>query len=99
GETWDCAKDAVVTVKTTKGTFGFIGECKRITIAGSKNAISIANVAKLSVGGSANLVNVDQVNSIVVSGSRNTRYLEKAGPGDKPKVKAGSKTNHVAQAK
>ena len=99
GETWDCAKDAVVTIKTAKGTYGFLGECKRISIAAGKNAVSIASVAKLVVGGSDNVVDVEQVDAITVTGVKNTVTWKKALTADKPKISAGSKTNHVTQAK
>src|SRR5438067_2053773 len=71
GETWDCAKDSVVTIRTSKGTYGFLGECKRITVAGGKNAVSVATVGKLSVSGSENMVDVEQVDNIVVTGTKN----------------------------
>ena len=99
GETWDCATDAVVTIKTAKGTYGFHGECKRITITGGKNAVSIGTVGKLVVSGSDNLIDVDQVDVIVVNGARNKVTWKTAGTGDKPKITAGSKTNHVTKSK
>ena len=99
GETWDCAKDAVVTIKTSKGTYGFFGECKRITITGGKNAVSISQIGKLAVSGSDNMIDVEQVDAITVSGARNKITWKKAGTGDKPKITAGSKTNKVSQAK
>lgn len=99
GETWDCAKDGVVTIKTQKGTFGFLGECKRITIAGSKNAVSIATATKVVISGSDNLVDIEQVDAIAVSGTKNQVSWKKAGSGDKPKITPGSKTNKISQAK
>jgi predicted regulator of Ras-like GTPase activity (Roadblock/LC7/MglB family) len=99
GETWDCSKDAVVAIKTSKGTYGFFGECKRITISGAKNAVSISQLGKLAVSGSDNMIDVDQVDTITVSGARNKITWKKAGTGDKPKITAGSKTNHVTKAK
>ncbi|MDB4955736.1 MAG: hypothetical protein JWO36_3305 [Myxococcales bacterium] len=99
GDTWDCAKDAVVTIKTAKGTYGFLGECKKISITGAKNAVSIAAVGKLLVSGSDNLIDVEQVDAIVVNGAKNKVTWKKAGKGDKPKITSGNKSNHVAQAK
>ena len=99
GETWDCSKDAVITIKTAKGTYGFFGECKRITVAAGKNAVSISTVGKLVVSGSDNMIDVEQVDSITATGARNKITWKKAGTGDKPKIAAGSKTNKVTQAK
>ena len=88
-ETWDCAKDAVVRINQSKGTFGFLGECKRITVSGSKNVLSVASVGKLVVGGRDNLVQVEEVDSIAVSGRSNQVTWTKAKKGDKPKVTKG----------
>jgi hypothetical protein len=40
-ETWDCATDPVVRISQDKGTFGFLGECKRITVSGKKNVLRV----------------------------------------------------------
>jgi hypothetical protein len=99
GETWDCAKDPVVTIKTAKGTYGFLGECKRVTIAAGKNAVSISSVGKLLVAGSDNVIDVEQVDAVTVTGARNQVTWKKAINGDKPKISAGAKSNHVTQTK
>jgi len=99
GETWDCAKDAVVTIRTSKATFGLFGECKRVTITGGKNAVSVVTTAKLVVTGSDNMVDVEQVDTIAVGGARNTVTWKHAGRGDKPKITPGAKSNKVEQAK
>ncbi len=98
-ETWDCAKDAVVTIKTAKGTYGFLGECKRISVVGGKNAVSIVTVGKLVVTGSDNMIDVEQVDAILVNGARNKVSWKKAGSGDKPKITVGDKSSKVTQAK
>jgi hypothetical protein len=98
GETWDCSKDAVVTVKTAKGTYGFFGECKKITIANGKNAVSIATTGKLVVSGSDNMIDVEQVDAITVTGARNKITWKKAGTGDAPKI-TPAKSKQVVKAK
>ena len=40
-ETWDCATDPVVRISQDKGTFGLLGECKRVTVSGKKNVVTI----------------------------------------------------------
>src|SRR5437867_1240348 len=95
GETWDCATDAVVTIKQDKGTFGLIGECKKITVNGKKNVLSVASVGKLVVGGTDNLVEVEEVDTIATSGARNQVHWTKAKTGDKPKVTKGGRDNKV----
>lgn len=98
-DTWDCAKDAVVTIKVSNGTYGFLGDCKRITVSGGKNAVSVATVGKLVVTGSDNRVDVEQVDSIAVGGARNTVHWKRAGKADKPKLSVHGKTNRAEQVK
>jgi hypothetical protein len=85
-ETWDCAKDPVVRISQDKGTFGFLGECKRITVSGKNNVLSIASVKKVVVSGRSNLVQVEEVGTIAVSGRGNQVTWTKALSGDKPKI-------------
>ena len=97
-ETWDCATDPNVKITQDKGTFGFLGECKRITVVGKKNVLSIASATKVVVGGSGNLVQIDEVDTIAVSGKNNQITWGKAKKGDKPKITKG-KGNSVEQKK
>ena len=97
-ETKDCTDKATITISQSKKTFGFHGQCKKITITGSKNVVSIESVDKLVVGGTDNLVEVDEVDNIATSGARNSVTYKKAKTGDKPKItKSGS--NKVIVAK
>jgi hypothetical protein len=89
-ETWDCAKDPVVRIAQDKGTFGFLGECKRITVTGKKNVLSIASTQKVVVGGRSNFVQIDAVGTIAVSGRGNQITWGKATSGDKPKINKGA---------
>jgi hypothetical protein len=88
-ETWDCATDPVVRISQDSGTFGFLGECKRITVSGKKNVLSIASATKVVVSGKSNLVQVEEVDTIVVSGRANQVTWAKAKKGDKPKITKG----------
>ena len=97
-ETWDCATDPVVKIVQDKGTFGFLGECKRITVSGKKNVVTVVSVTKVVVGGSSNLVQLDEVDTIAVSGKNNQITWGKAKKGDKPKITKGGR-NTVEQKK
>jgi hypothetical protein len=97
-ETWDCATDPVVRISQDKGTFGFLGECKRITVSGKKNVVSVASAAKLVVSGTGNFIQIDEVNTIAVSGRGNQITWAKAKTGDKPKITKG-RGNTVEQKK
>jgi hypothetical protein len=98
-ETWDCANDPVVRISQDKGTFGFIGDCKRITVSGGNNVLSIVSVGKLVVGGKTNMVEAEKVDSISVSGSSNQVRWKEALNGDKPKITKGGRGNRVEQKK
>lgn len=97
-ETWDCATDPVVRISQDKGTFGLLGECKRVTVSGKKNVVTIMSTTKLAVSGTGNLVQVDDVGTIAVSGKGNQITWAKAKTGDKPKITKG-KGNTVDQKK
>ena len=97
-ETWDCATDPVVRISQDKGTFGLLGECKRVTVSGKKNVVTIMSVTKLAVSGTGNLVQVDDVSTIAVSGRGNQITWAKAKTGDAPKITKG-KGNTVDQKK
>ena len=97
-ETWACANDPVGRISQDKGTFGFLGECKRITVSGKKNVLSIVSATKLVVGGSGNLVQIEEVDTIAVSGKSNQVTWQKAKNGDKPKITKG-RGNSVEQKK
>jgi hypothetical protein len=88
-ETWDCATDPVVRIRQDKGTFGFLGECKRITVSGKKNVLSIASTTKVVVQGTSNLVQIEEVDTIAVSGRGNQVTWTKAKKGDAPKITKG----------
>jgi hypothetical protein len=98
-ETWDCTNDPVVRINQDKGTFGFIGDCKRITVSGGRNVLSIVSVGKLVVGGKTNMVEAEKVDSISVSGSSNQVSWKEALNGDKPKITKGGRGNRVEQKK
>lgn len=97
-ETWDCATDPVVRISQDKGTFGLLGECKRVTVSGKKNVVTIVSATKVAVSGTGNLVQVDDVSAIAVSGKGNQITWAKAKTGDKPKITKG-KGNTVDQKK
>jgi len=97
-ETWDCATDPVVRIAQDKGTFGLLGECKRVTVSGKKNVVTIASATKLVVGGSGNLVEIEDAGTIAVSGKNNQITWAKAKTGDAPKITKG-KGNKVDKKK
>lgn len=93
--TKDCSEKSTVTIMQSKKTFGFHGACKKITITGSKNVVSIESVDKLVVGGTDNLVSVEEVDAIATGGARNNVSYKKAKTGDKPKLTKGGSGNKI----
>ncbi|MGE0550493.1 MAG: DUF3060 domain-containing protein [Kofleriaceae bacterium] len=96
GDTWDCENDPVVRITGDSGTFGFLGPCKRITVRGNKNVLSIISVGKLVVGGKANVAEIEEVDAIVVTGAGNQITWKKPIKGDKPKITKSGR-NRVEQ--
>jgi hypothetical protein len=97
-ETWDCSTDPVVRISQDKGTFGLLGECKRVTVNGKKNVVTVMSTKKLAVSGTSNFIQVEDVNTIAVSGRSNQITWAKAKTGDKPKI-TKAKGNTVDQKK
>jgi hypothetical protein len=97
-ETWDCATDPVVRIRQDKGTFGLLGDCKRVTVTGKKNVVTVTSTTKLAVSGTGNFIQVDDVSAIAVSGRSNQITWAKAKSGDKPTI-TKSKGNTVDHKK
>jgi len=95
--TWDCSKDAVVTINQGNGSYAFSGACKKISINGGHDKVTIDSVETLDVTGSWNEVTASSVDSIRFMGSDNkVAYKKGAGKvndlGSNNKVAGGGKT-------
>lgn len=98
--TWDCAKDASVTITHGNGKYTFKGACKDITVNGGHNALTVENVATLTVNGSSNTVAADQVATINLTGSDNkVTYKKSSGTGGKPTVSSLGQNNSITAGK
>jgi len=71
GGTWDCAKDAEISINANKGTYTFKGACTQITINGNGNKVTIEKTANLDVNGNKNTVDVASVDAISTNGNDN----------------------------
>jgi hypothetical protein len=72
GATWDCAKDATVSILANGGSYTFKGTCKHVSISGNKNKVSIDKVAVLDVSGNENKVTATAAGEIDAAGNHNT---------------------------
>jgi hypothetical protein len=98
--TWDCSKDATVTITHGNGKYTFKGACKEITVNGGHNALTIESVATLSVNGSSNTITADNVDTVSLTGSDNkVTYKKSAGTGGKPTVSSLGQNNAVNAGK
>jgi len=98
--TWDCAKDASVTITHGNGKYTFKGACKDITVNGGHNALTIENVATLTVNGSSNTITADNVDTVSVTGSDNkVTYKKSGGTGGKPTVSSLGQNNAINAGK
>jgi len=99
GTTWNCKTDPVVHIGNGDGKYTFTGECKKISVGGGENKLTIESVDVLDVGGAENVITVGTVGTIDVGGSDNKITWKKAKSGDKPKLKGQPDKNTVTQAK
>jgi DUF3060 family protein len=98
--TWDCAKDASVTIAHGNGKYTFKGACKDITVNGGHNTLTVENVATLTINGSSNVVTADNLDSVSLTGSDNkVTYKKSAGANGKPAVSSLGQNNAITAGK
>lgn len=97
--TWDCKKDPVVSIGNGAGKYTFKGKCKKISIGGGMNKLTIASVEILDIGGGANTITVGEVGTIDVGGADNVIKWKKAMTGDAPTLKGQPDMNKISQTK
>jgi hypothetical protein len=96
--TWDCSKDASVTISRGNGKFTLKGACKDITVNGGHNTLAIEAVETLTINGASNTITADSVDTVSVTGSDNKITWKKA-KGGKPTVTSLGQNNAVTQGK
>jgi hypothetical protein len=98
--TWDCSKDATVTITHGNGKYTFKGACKDITINGGHNTLTVEGVTTLTINGASNTVAVDSTDTIAITGSNNKVTWKKSGGADaKPATSSLGQNNTITQAK
>jgi hypothetical protein len=98
--TWDCAKDASVTISHGNGKYTFKGACKAITVNGGHNTLTVENVVTLTVNGSSNVITADNLDTVSLTGSDNkVTYKKSAGTGGKPAVSSLGQNNAITAGK
>jgi len=98
--TWDCGKDASVTITHGNGKYTFKGACKEITVNGGHNTLAIENVVTLTVNGSSNVITADNLDTVSLTGSDNkVTYKKSAGANGKPAVSSLGQNNAITAGK
>lgn len=98
--TWDCSKDAAVTINHSNGKYTFKGACKDITINGGHNTLTTQGVTTLTINGASNAIAADSVDTIAITGSDNkVSYKKSGGTGGKPAMTSLGQNNKVTAAK
>ncbi|MEO6776338.1 MAG: DUF3060 domain-containing protein [Kofleriaceae bacterium] len=98
--TWDCAKDATVTIMHGNGKYTFKGACKDITVNGGHNALTIEHVATLTLNGSSNKVAAGNLDAVNITGSDNkVTWKRSGGTGGKPTVSTLGQNNAITAGK
>lgn len=80
GGTWDCAKDAVVSIEANDGKYTFKGACKGVSVNGNNNQITVETTALLSVNGNKNSVDAATADAVLVPGNENKVTVTKKKP-------------------
>ena len=81
GGSWDCAKDANITININDATFTFTGACKAITLNGNGNTINADAIATVTANGNNNTVNYGKTKPKVTDNGSGNKY--NAGGGGK----------------
>jgi hypothetical protein len=98
--TWDCSKDATVTINHSNGKYTFKGVCKDITINGGHNTLTTEGVTTLTINGASNAITADSVDTVAITGSDNkVSYKKSGGTGGKPAMSSLGQNNKVTAAK
>ena len=98
--TWDCSKDATVTINHSSGKYTFKGPCKDITINGGHNTLTVEGVTTLNINGGSNAITADSVDTVAITGSDNkVSYKKSGGTGGKPATSSLGQNNKVTAAK
>jgi hypothetical protein len=98
--TWDCAKDATVTITHGNGKYTFKGACKDITVNGGHNTLVVETVATLTVNGSSNTITSDSLDTVTVTGSDNkVTWKKSSGAGGKANVTTLGQNNSLNSGK
>jgi Protein of unknown function (DUF3060) len=95
----DCGKDPEVSISSASGTFTFTGACKKISVDGAANQLTVQSVEKISLVGSMNVVTIDAAGKISLVGSSNQVTWKKGLGGAKPKISNVGTANKVSKAK
>jgi Protein of unknown function (DUF3060) len=97
--THDCDKEGDVSVNVSGATATFTGTCAKISINGSENKVTIAQVKKLKVNGAKNTVTVTAADEIAATGVGNNITYKKSLTGKKTAVKSPGLDNKISEVK
>lgn len=92
GGTWDCSKDATVTINIDNATFTFTGTCGTISVNGNSNTITVAGTKTIVLNGNSNTATLTAVQMIQANGNSNTVTY---GKDAKPKVQSLGSDNKI----
>ncbi|HEU0035352.1 MAG TPA: DUF3060 domain-containing protein [Kofleriaceae bacterium] len=95
----DCAKDPIVSINSSGGTFTLTGTCDLVSVNGADNKVTVEGAKKVSVNGSTNAVDIGAADRISVNGSDNKVTYKKSLAGGKPKVSSLGTGNKVTLVK
>ena len=95
----DCATDDEVSINVSEAVFTFVGTCKRITVNGAENKLTVDTVKRISINGSENKADISATDEISVNGAENIVTYKKGIKKAKPAVKVRGLQSKVTQVK
>ena len=97
--THDCATDDDVSINVSEAVFTFVGTCKRISVNGAENKLTVETVKRITINGAENKADVAATDEITVNGADNTVTYKKGIKKAKPAVKVRGLNSKVTKAK
>jgi len=92
----DCNRQSAPTITANDRKYRVIGACKKVTVTGHSNSVTIESAEAIAVTGNDNTVLIEKADTITTSGSRNhVTYRQHGVKSPEPKVTTRGKANEI----
>ena len=92
----DCNRQSAPTITATDRSYRVVGACKKVTVSGPGNSVTIESAEAIAITGDDNTVLIEKADTIATSGSRNhVTYRQHGVKHREPKVTTRGKANEI----